>query len=399
MSQLATKNIPSSVNDRELTQHLELASAFASFNDFSEQLERSYQQLQSKVQYLATELAAARVEKHREFKKKERISQQLDSILIALPAGVLVLDSRRKIILSNPCAEDYLGKCLLGKQWDELIASLSTHAKNTNEVVFADGRILMISQCVKSLAAGDIILLQDVTENRRLELEMQRGRRLVEMGQMLANLSHQFKTPLASVMLYVSQLKNGGETSSQQINIHNKSMRSLHELDQMVNDTLRYARGESLQMTYVDSGLIVNEVIQSIDAQLTSQKSYLRVDCADNVVKILCNPQALSGAIVSLLYNSIQAGGVNTHLILRMYLGTQGSLIIEVEDDGPGIDEGLAEQIFDPYFTTKHQGTGLGLALVLAVVSTHNGTIELLGNRLLGALFRICLPTQAVSEY
>src|SRR6187402_548134 len=184
----------------------DLKSAFELFNQMSEQLADSYHLLENRVAELNEELSSLSDRRLQELAEKEKLAHRLESLLNFLPGGVVVLDSSGRVSESNPAATDLLGEPLQGELWRDVIQrSFAPRQDDGHEVSLRDGRRISISTRNQG-EDGQIILLTDQTETRRLQSQLSRHERLSAMGKMMSALAHQIRTPLSAAMLYAGHL-------------------------------------------------------------------------------------------------------------------------------------------------------------------------------------------------
>lgn len=234
-------------------------------------------------------------------------------------------------------------------------------------------------------------------EIRTLQQEASRRRRLSSMGEMTARLAHQVRTPLSTALLYASQLKQPGLPGAQHDCFVDRLLVGLRHLDHMVNDMLVFARGAEGGEENVSIESLLEQVRQTLRPRLESSAARWRVSGGDTPAMIQARPEVLAGALGNLVNNAIDAGGEGVELNWRITAG-EGGYRLELEDSGPGIDSEQAERIFEPFFTTRSNGTGLGLAVVRAVIDAHGGDIEVDTDRPEGACFRIRLPRACAQQ-
>jgi two-component system sensor histidine kinase FlrB len=375
----------------------QLQEAFEAFSQLSRQLEASYGELEARVASLTNELAAARSERVRQLAEKEQLADQLTTLLDALPGGVVVLDGAGTVRQCNPAALDLLGEPLLGETWDRVTKRVLMAGENlTHEVRLADGRQVSISRRTLDTQPGQILLLHDVTETRVLQDMVHRQQRLSAMGEMTARVAHQLRTPLSSSLLYASHLASGRLSPADQIRFSERLRSSLLHLDRMVNDMLVFARGGKQGAAPVTLQELLARVEQDVAAPLAMHGASLLLtnDLASQVLEV--NLEAFSGAISNLITNAAQAGA--TRIELSAQRPDDCRLRVEVTDDGPGISDAVRDRIFEPFFTTRPEGTGLGLAVVQAVVQSHDGEICLETNEQGGARFVVELPLARMDQ-
>lgn len=369
-----------------------LEDAFRLFNQLSQQLTDSYQQLEGRVAELSAELAAARDARMRELTEKERLAARLEGLLQALPGGVVVLDGEGIVQECNPAAVDLLGEPLRHRAWSEIIArTFAPRADDGHEISLADGRRVNLSTCPLGDEPGQIILITDVTEMRRLQDRLHHQQRLAAMGETAASLAHQIRTPLASALLHASQLKRPRLADADRQRIGERIVERLRHLEQLVDNMLLYARGGETGEARFTTAALFEELAQVLEPQLHSARIELVIDNACPHALLQGNRQMLVSALLNLGMNAIQAMGRDGRLVLRAREDSE-AVCLQVIDNGPGIPPEQQAAVFDPFFTTRQEGTGLGLAVVAAVVRNHQGRIELDSVPEQGCTFSLFLP-------
>ena len=231
-------------------------------------------------------------------------------------------------------------------------------------------------------------------EIQALQGEVAHSRRLSSMGQMTARLAHQIRTPLSTALLYASQLNQAKLPTQQHDCFVERLLTGLRHLDHMVNDMLVFARdSRSCDAESIFLPNVLEQVQQSLLPQLEAQNAAWTVTTNSQLPAISGQCEVLASVLSNLASNALNAGGdgVQLHWSIEAH---QSQLLLVLEDNGPGIPEAVQEQIFDPFFTTRANGTGLGLAVVHAVIAAHHGTVELDPSYTGGARFVIRLPVQ-----
>ncbi len=375
----------------------QLQDAFRRFNELSEQLSGSYMALQARVATLSRQLAAARSERLEQLAVKEQLAERLGALLEALPGGVVVLDADSRICECNPAARELLGEPLIGESWSDVTRrAWSAQAGDTREVTLRDGRCITVSTRDLANGQGRILLLQDVTETRALQEQVNRRRRLSMMGETMARLAHQVRTPLATSLLYASQLNKAHLQPQQRDRFAARILDGLHHLDRMVNDMLLFARGGSNGNDDVSLLGLLGQVHDALEPRLAEQHAHWSIT-ADADVTVVGNAGSLAGALTNLAANALNACGEGARLEWQLEMhGDRAQLVLA--DNGPGVPDDLRERIFEPFFTTRSSGTGLGLAVVRAVLEAHGGDIALADGGSQGACFVLHLPARATLQ-
>ena len=324
-----------------------------------------------------------------------RISQnRLAHLVDILPSGVIILDANGRVEEANRMALGFFGDDVVGQRWATVINSVfEPRADDGHEVSLKDGRRLKIA--ISSLAPedGQLILVTDLTQTRQMQNNMAHMQRLSALGKMVASLAHQVRTPLSAAMLYAANLKSKAMTPQSKERFHDKLMARLKDLEQQVNDMLMFARSDSGQLsTEISLQEILSEVQSSSDAMMDQHKANLMVTLPDPDLLVMGNRTALSGAVTNLIHNAIQAKpqGLMMHLIAKRH--GDNEVEISLVDNGPGISVADQQKIFEPFYTTKSQGTGLGLAVVQSVAKSHRGQLTLVSKQGQGSCFSLILP-------
>ncbi len=383
------------------TKQLDLTSledAFSQFNLCSEKLSETYRDLDRQILTLTQELATERSKSHLQISEKERYANRLSQLLSALPAGVVVIDIRGRIQQSNPAALELLNEPLDGELWRDIIdRTFAPSFQTGQEARLKDGRVVSLLTCPLGNEPGQIILLVDVTETRLLQQALERHQRLSSMGEMSAKLAHQIRTPLASALLYISNLAKGDLQVADRTKFVSKALARLQHLEKVVEDMLSFSRtGDHVQDTFSVSDLI-NELKTAMETHLVASATCLSIDISSTNQEMLqANRSALLGVLQNLISNAMQACGVGGRLTIRTRIAEQirglPAVDIILNDNGPGISTENQEKIFEPFFTTRSEGTGLGLAVAKAVIENHAGSIWVESSNDTGTSFVIRLP-------
>nr|WP_256675723.1 ATP-binding protein [Pseudomonas sp. R5(2019)] len=356
----------------------------------SAQLSDSYNLLEARVTELKGELAVVSAQRMAELAEKERLANRLQHLLDLLPGGVIVIDGQGVVREANPAAIDLLGQPLVGELWRAVIARcFAPREDDGHEVSLRDGRRLSIATRSLDAEPGQLVLLNDLTETRRLQDQLARHERLSSLGRMVASLAHQIRTPLSAAMLYAGHLSEQPLPFETQQRFAMRLKERLHELEHQVRDMLVFARGE-LPMTDRLTPRALFEALE-VAAQAQVQGLAVRWQCDPVAGELLCNRDTLVGALLNLLENAIQASGQAVRLKVHLYARGQ-TLHLCISDNGAGIEPATLARLGEPFFTTKATGTGLGVAVVMAVAKAHQGRLRLRSRVGRGTCARVELP-------
>ncbi|AHI29181.1 sensor histidine kinase [Marinobacter similis] len=395
-AQKAGANAAADVNDKVTALFPEqddeaVDSALELFNRMSRQITDSYRTLESRVNQLSGELSQETMQRQQELEEKEQLADRLSTLLKALPAGVVVLDSQGVVTQTNPAAISLLGEPLDGERWVDVIRRcFAPRRDDGHEVSLKDGRRVSIEIRTMENQPGQLILLTDLTETRQLQSQLSHAQRLSAMGKMVASLAHQIRTPLSAAILYGGHLSQEDLDEEMRQRCASRLMSRLTHLEQQVRDMLIFARGETRLAEELSAETLVSALDSAVEGlKLNAGTTVSIVDEVSGDCRLMCNRDALVGACTNLVNNSLEAGAT----AVAVQVVAEGSeLVIRVVDNGPGFPSAEAGRLLEAFYTTKSHGTGLGLAVVQAVVKAHQGQfhIEALGQG--GAVATLRLP-------
>lgn len=368
-----------------------VGSALEMFNQMSRQITDSYRTLESRVNQLSGELSQESLQRQQELEEKEQLADRLSTLLKALPAGVVVLDSQGVVSQSNPAAIALLGEPLDGERWVDVIRRcFSPRRDDGHEVSLKDGRRVSIEIRTMDNQPGQLILLTDLTETRHLQSQLAHAQRLSAMGKMVASLAHQIRTPLSAAILYGGHLTQDDLDEEMRQRCATRLMSRLTHLEQQVRDMLIFARGETRLAEELSAATLVSALESALEGIKPAAgsdvmlKSDVPMDC-----RLMCNRDALVGACTNLVNNSLDAGAT---AVAVQIASEAGELLIRVMDNGPGFGKAEASRLVEAFYTTKSHGTGLGLAVVQAVVKAHQGQFSIESPEQGGAVATLRLP-------
>lgn len=301
-------------------------------------------------------------------------AQQMAQILEAMPSGVVILNADGIVTLANPVAVELLDRPLEGERWLSVIArAFSPQDDDGHEVSLKNGRRVKLA--ITPLEPGQLILLTDLTETRLLQRNLAHLQRLSALGKMVATLAHQIRTPLSAALLYAANLASPKLSHDSRSRFQQKLVDRLNELERQVNDMLLMARGKvEAPMSPMSLADIIAPVLATCEPIAADKACALRFQDESLGAMMSASQSALSSAINNLLMNSLEAGA--RHILLHGSV-QDGRLVLAVVDDGKGLESGSEQQVMEPFFTTKAQGTGLGLAVVQTVVRNHGGELKM----------------------
>ncbi|MEF1308809.1 ATP-binding protein [Vibrio mytili] len=319
----------------------------------------------------------------------ERYKQVLD----VMPAGVILLDTHGIVREANPEAHRILEVQLVDEKWFNIIQTVfDPREDDGHEISLRNGRKVRLA--ISASATGQLILITDLTETRLLQSRVSDLQRLSSLGRMVASLAHQVRTPLSSAMLYASNLSAPNLPSATRDRFQNKLMDRLHDLEKQVNDMLLFAKGgDNKVIQPFTIAQLVAEYQPMVETALKNNNIDYFLEVEQEHTELMGNSNAVASALSNLVMNAIQIAGKASQIDV-FFRPVNGELRISVQDSGPGVPKELQAKIMEPFFTTRSQGTGLGLAVVQMVCRAHDGRVELISEQGDGACFTMCIPLE-----
>jgi signal transduction histidine kinase len=222
--------------------------------------------------------------------------------------------------------------------------------------------------------------------------EMREGlyRRDQQLQMMLGGIAHEVRNPLGGIELFSGLLRDELQEQPEKLEKLDRIERELAYLKKVVEDFLDFARNRPPDRTDLDLSTLVVEAAELMARDAEARGVALSAQCSPTPAR--CDPQQLRRVLLNLTRNAIQAtdeGGGS--VVLRCLPDGDGALL-EVRDDGRGIPAEDLPRIFDPFFSSREKGTGLGLALANKIVEDHGGSVEVQSEEGQGSLFRVRLP-------
>jgi two-component system, NtrC family, sensor histidine kinase PilS len=362
-----------------------LAAPISATNIYSEVLLRVFALML--VALLSTQLAAnLRRQLAEQQATARRLTSEQDAVLTQVPAGVLLIDREGRVQRMNQLGAELLGP-VLGRALGEVLQVDGDRWEQDVDGPSGRHRVLCGR---KRIGRGEqVLILEDVTRLREMEEERQRDERLAAVGRLAAGLAHEIRNPLASLSGAVQLLRSTPDDPLPGI-----ALREVRRLSSLVDDFLDASSPLRLEMGPVDAAGLVDEVL-TMFRQDPRFQGRVRLAGGPQAPAVLhADGRRLRQVVWNLLLNAAQAIPEEGEVRVSSELSGD-SWRLRVADDGTGIDEANLSRVFDPFFTTRVGGTGLGLAAVYRIVTAHGGTVSAESRPGLGTTFTAVLPRVA----
>jgi two-component system sensor histidine kinase PilS (NtrC family) len=245
---------------------------------------------------------------------------------------------------------------------------------------------------------GRVIHFQDLTELRRMEMAVQRSERLASIGRLAAGIAHEIRNPLASISGSVEILKTLPGADAETRQLVDIAVREVERLDRLISDLLDYARPRTEERQRLDLGEVATEIAKAFEAE-RRDRSVGVVVRAEPAVEIEGGSGQIRQVLWNLIRNATEAmpkgGTIAIAASVEEATGGAREALLSVSDDGIGIPREDLDRIFEPFFSTKPSGTGLGLATVARIVEDHRGTVDIHSESGQGTTFTLRFPVVA----
>lgn len=332
------------------------------------------------------------MEKNAPLKAKSGIARRFNPLVKALPGGVVILDERGYICSCNDFSKELLEDGLLGKRWLQIIQEkFSPKMDDGHEVSLKNNKKVRIETNQLGDMPGQIILISDLTETRLLQESLSHHQKLSFLGKMMGKVAHQIRTPLSSALLYANNLKNARLEPERQEKFIDRLAASLDHLKSFVDELLLFVKKGNLLVSRVNAVDVFHSLSAQLLPLLSRTNSTIIFYLEKQAMPVLGNADALSSACANIIENAIEAKGSHAEIFISAKQESK-QVKIKISDNGPGMEESLLKKIMEPFFTTKAQGTGLGLAVVHSIVKAHQGCVQVVSEVGRGTDFFITLP-------
>lgn len=317
-------------------------------------------------------------------------------VVSSLPAGLVFAGPDGRITYANETAHELLGlgEDAVGRQADDILprrvldmfddlSDERTIIERGMELDGADGDVPVDASASRILSEdgeflGRLVFLKDLSEIRRLEQEVRRREKLAAVGNLAAGVAHEVRNPLSSIKGYATYFGSLFDDGSENRKAAEIMAAETDRLNRVITELLEFARPSELSTRPVDAATLVDNTLRLIrqDAEAAGVRvqTEVRPDASGETPVIEGDADRLTQALLNLCINGVQAtprGGSLTVSALR----ADDRVLLRVADTGRGIAHEDLSKMFDPYFTTKAAGTGLGLAVVQKIVEAHGGDI------------------------
>ena len=343
------------------------------------------------------------------------LQENLDQILGNLQDGILLFTGDGRTVLVSEAARRFLDipdENIIGLHGHEIFDPSTALGKVLSEAFDAGtplvkeeirtetGRRIQaslefINEEGTQQGLGALVMLHDLESAAAIESELELSRRMAAIGRLTSGVGHEVKNPINAIVVHLELLKTKlGEASGPAVRHLEVIDTEIHRLDRVVQMLVDFSRPVELDLREQDLRTVIGDVLSLATAELSTRNVKLisRLPLAPVVANV--DADLLKQAVLNVILNGAQAmpNGGNLEVVLEE---DRRAALLRIADEGTGIPDEIREKIFDLYFTTKTDGSGIGLAMTYRILQLHHGSIEVQSNTGRGTEFRLRIPLSA----
>ena len=349
------------------------------------------------------------------------LKENLDQIMTNLQDGILLYTHDARAVLVSDSVERFLGISraeILGSKLHEVFSRNTRLGRLVRESF--DARMALVQEEITTETGrhveisldfihddravypqetlGALLTLHDVESVREIESDLELSRRLAAIGRLTAGVGHEVKNPINAIVVHLELMRNKLGDSDHKAMRHLEVIESeIQRLDRVVQTLVDFSRPVELQLKEQDLRRVVSAVLMLASAELETRDVHVQSDLPDRPVLAKVDSDLLKQALLNVVLNGAQAMAEGGKLEVR--LAEDGRMaLLSIHDQGAGIPPDVRDKIFDLYFTTKKDGSGIGLAMTYRIVELHNGSIEVESDATHGTTFILRFPLNSPQE-
>jgi Signal transduction histidine kinase len=343
------------------------------------------------------------------------LKENLDQILGNLQDGILLFTADGRAVLVSEAARRFLEiprESILGLHAHDIFNASTTlgrvladaydaGATLVNEEVRTEsGRRIQASMEFISdedtrQGLGALVTLHDLETAEAIESELELSRRMAAIGRLTSGVGHEVKNPINAIVVHLELLKNKlGDASAPAVRHLEVIESEIHRLDRVVQMLVDFSRPVELDLREQDLRTIVGDVLTLASAELPIRNVTLATQMPPTPLIANVDADLLKQAVLNVIQNGAQAMPEGGKLEVSLEEDRKAA-VLRIADEGVGIPDEIREKIFDLYFTTKSEGSGIGLAMTYRIIQLHHGSIEVQSRSERGTEFRLRIPLSA----
>ncbi len=278
-------------------------------------------------------------------------------------------------------------------KWEEARKGLASPYEIEERIGGEAKRHLLITTTPIRGSASHLLVVRDVTELKNLEKMYYESQKLAAVGQLSAGIAHEVRNPLSSIKMSLQILEKRMQPQGNDLKRFRIARKEVEHLEQLVKDVLIYAKPSAPRKMPVDARKIVEGAFAMAEKTLSEHPVRMETDYAEGLPRVEVDAEMMKQAFLNLVLNAIDAMAPDGLLKISVVRGTDDRFVtFAFEDNGCGIAEEDLHRVFDPFFTKKQYGTGLGLTQVKKIVEMHGGRVGIVSGAGRGCRVIVDLP-------
>jgi two-component system, NtrC family, sensor histidine kinase HydH len=329
-----------------------------------------------------------------------RVQAFSDTLVKNMPIGLVAVGKSGDITFANQVAENILrfrSKKIIGRPaghrlpdalWRVVADAGRRKAMVEREVECRVGdQMLPLEAGANPLLdesggfSGIVLLFKDLSEIRGLRKEVARTQRLASIGSLAAGVAHEIRNPLSSVKGFATYFKERYGDNTEDRQVADIMIQEVDRLNRVVGQLLEFAKPVDIRKETVSAEEFLKNSLKLLETRAEARSITLKTRISENVSRVFIDPGRIRQVLLNLGLNAVEAMNDGGEILVSLEPADDPNAVrIRVVDNGPGIDAAALPQIFDPYYTTKPSGTGLGLAMAHNMIEAHGGDIRIESN-------------------
>jgi len=287
-------------------------------------------------------------------------------------------------------------KDFVWSKWEE--AQKGNYKPYELDVLDKDGKRLHLLITTTPVVGSDryLVVQRDITDVKNLEKKLYESQKMAALGQFSAGLAHEVRNPLSSIKMSLQILEKRLNPTGNDLKRFKIAEKEVEHLEELVNNILIFAKPMDPRKAPTDVVKVINRALALSEKGITDKNIEVKTEIED-VPVLMADAAMLGDALLNIIRNAVEAAeekGVVT-VSLCLLEGSRKSIVIQVQDNGDGIDPADMPHLFNPFFTRKKYGTGLGLSQVKTIIDLHHGTIDFISEKGKGTKVVVTLPLAA----
>ena len=376
---------------------------------------------------MTKEILAHQEKQEKQLKEIQRLQDYTEKLMITMADGLLSVDMKGTVVTINPAARNLLGlssvKGIEGQNLAAILGESSQLVLLVQKIIHQSAPVsqreieirkdsevqtILLGSSILHGAKGtplEIILnLHDITELKKLEARIRQSERLAGLGTLAAGMAHEIRNPLSAIKTFVQLLPRKVNNPGFLEKFNRTVPRETERINVLVEELLELSRIPKYVFATIDINGLLRQSIDTIDEDLQRSNIECYLDLQENLPQVQADSNQLTKAFINLTRNAIHAMPTGGRLSIKTFFvnsadegrlaiaSTNGNVLIIFQDTGQGITPKDLQQIFNPFFTTRDSGTGLGLPITHKVITEHHGQIDVESMKGKGTRFTIQLP-------